>query len=337
MAGLLACMDCGSTWSGPASLSPVVLKFCWCNDCGSQKLLAIGDVPGVSRPPVHTGTSAPAKATTPPLLLTWEPSTTAPPTSPNAPSTVATPPRQIPAVNVLPAGTKIVLAGCGENILETEFKSHTQGNPFTPPPKKTWDKYLSASDTSVYNATDGSRERIYVRIIAIWLLENGANLRIRVPNPKGDTYAGVQALQRDMTSTLNRIAHGETIQKALNNAGYNNDGMLTSNKVKYDRYGKNFKGARPNSKHLPQPDDSRSYREFYVDRESSKGASPLSVKAGKPGVERLFLSAPDFVYYTWNHYGSDVPFGQERSNLTDADIWAVYSFTQKCWVQGLTR
>ena len=265
------------------------------------------------------------------------PATRAEPAS-TPPSTPQRGPRTAP-VNVLPSGPTITLRA-SEKSLSNAFLGHTEGQPLTFPSEALIRRY-SKSSTDMISLEEGNLHadsKIYARLIAIYLVEkHGGALKIQINSPKGDTYGGATYLRRDLSPTMLRIANGESIAKSLNNAAYNNDGCQTSNRVKYDRYGKNFKGNRPNSTHLPAPSTSANYWEFYVDRDNAKGASPLSIGDGRPGAERLFFGAPDYVYYTWNHYGSDVRFGPDRSNLAEADIWSVYSMSQGKWMRGLTR
>ena len=337
MAELLACRSCGAAWSAPAAFSPILTKYIWCNDCGGQSFIPIGEVYGISRPPVHIGVHPPAPThRTPLLMLTDAPANPSPPAQTPAPQTSAGP-RQAP-VNQLPPGPAITLHA-SESQLNSAFRSHTEGDLFSFPPAALVQKYFPRSgDWGTHNNQLDKDSKTYARIIAIYLVEVYPDkLKLQVNSPKGNTYQGAAYLRRNMQPTLLRIAKGEPIAKALNNAAYNNDGGRTTHRVQYDRYGRNYKGPQTNSKYLPQPSTSANYWEFYVDRDGTSGQSGLSMGTGRPGVERLFFGPPDYVYYTWNHYGSDVPFGRERSALTDADIWAVFSFSQKQWVFGLTR
>lgn len=59
MAELLGCRKCGASWSVPNNPPPGLLSSIWCNDCGGQSFIPIGVVYGVSRPPIHVGTSPP--------------------------------------------------------------------------------------------------------------------------------------------------------------------------------------------------------------------------------------------------------------------------------------
>jgi hypothetical protein len=350
MAELLGCRKCGASWSAPNNPNPGLLKYSWCNDCGGQSFIPIGEVYGVSRPPVHVGTSPPGPTHRTPLLLLTDGSeqssgalkvtapAAAPAAKPPAPATVAKPP--VAAVNVLPSSSKPIVLGASEQLLKDKFLNHVEGQVLSYPSASLLEKYFPRSSDG-FDVKKGEMKddsKTYARLLAIYLVEqHSGSLKISIANPKGSSYAGVNSLRRDLRPTLLRIAKGEAIAKSLNNAAYNNDGCQTSNNVKYDRYGKAYKGSRPNSQHLPAPSTSAKYWEYYVDRDGAQGASGLSIGAGKPGVERLFLGPPDYVYYTWNHYGSDVKFGAERSGLTDGDIWAVYSIAQRTWKLGLTR
>jgi len=214
---------------------------------------------------------------------------------------------------------------------------HLEGTLFQLTAKRIWSKYISDTDITFYlnpSAYQSAHNRIYIRMICIYMVEFlPDNLKILVPavHNRGNVW------KRNLCPTLMRIAKGQPIAKQLNNAAYNNDGALTSSKIKYDRYGKNYKGNRTGSPHLPAPPDTVKYHEYYVDRDPSSGASVLTIGGGSPGVERLWFAPPDWVFYTWNHYGSAIPLGPDRTALTDQDIWAVYSFAQKKWVLGLQR
>lgn len=220
---------------------------------------------------------------------------------------------------------------------KTVHLAHTEGSLFQLTAKRIWSKYISDQDMTFYlnpAQYQAAHNRIYIRMICIYMIEYlPENLKIQVPaeNNQGTIF------RRNLRSTLERIAKGERIAKHLHNAAHNNEGELTSSKIKYERYGKNFKGARTGTAHLPAPPDTIRYHEFYVDRDGTQGASPLTIGSGSPGAERLWIAAPDWVFYTWNHYGSGIPFGPDRSALTDQDIWAVYSFAKKKWVLGLSR
>jgi hypothetical protein len=351
MANLVICDKCRNMWS--ISFDPMdaimLLRLAWCPECRVRNtLVPIGNVPGVNKPPIHFGTSAPpalppAKA---PLLLTYEPHNTG-----GGGTATAVQPAVQPAVqreaptNVLPAGTGVVVGQMSEQAATTAFRNHVQGQPIPYPPAAVLQRYFSSSaDKLQLDAADyygAIPSKVYARMIAIHAIEMGFNLKIEIIAPKGETYSGAKYLRRDLSGTLLRIAKGESISKSLNNAAYNNDGTLSSDKIKYDRYGKGYKGTKTGSAHLPQPSLVTGlpgkYWEYYVDRDAQKGANPLSIGGGRPGAERLFLQVPDYIFYTWNHYGSDVKAPKEKSALGDSDIWAVYSYIDKKWQLGLTR
>jgi hypothetical protein len=349
MANLLICHTCRNMWS--MSFDPmdaiILLRFAWCPECRVRNtLVPIGNVPGVNKPPAYFGAtpppappSAPSKA---PLLLTYEPHN--PGGGGTATAVMPAVQRQAP-VNVLPAGTGVIQMGMSDEAAITAFRNHVQGQPIPYPPAALLKKYFSSSaDQLQLDAADyygPNPSKVYARMIAIYAIEMGYNLKISVQAPVGDTYRGAQYLRRNLAGTLLRIAKGESIARTLNNAAYNNDGTLSSDKIKYARYGKGFLGRKTKSEYLPQPSLVTGlpgkYWEYYVDRDPEKGASPLSIGGGRPGVERLFLQVPDYIFYTWNHYGSDVKAAKEKSALDDSDIWAVYSFTAKTWQLGLTR
>lgn len=360
MAELLGCRQCGAAWSAPNNASLGMLKYLWCNDCGGQSFIPIGEVYGISRPPVHVGTSPLGPTHRTPLLLLTdgsEQSSAAVKTQPSSPAPVTRARPSVPPVNVLPSGAKPILLPAApppvvvppatppvvvpnEQQLRNAFLHHVEGQVLPSPPRSLLDRYFPRNSDALdlKNGQMTNDSKTYARLLAIYLVEQHSGaLRIAINNPKGDTYAGAKVLRRNLQPTLLRIAKGEPIAKTLKNAAYNNDGNQTSNKIKYDRYSNGYRGPKPNSKHLPAPSTSANYWEYYVDRDGTEGASRLSMKDGTPGAERLFLGPPDYVYYTWNHYGSDVPFGRDRSNLTDADIWAVYSIARRRWVLGLTR
>lgn len=340
MAELLGCRKCGAAWSAPKSFSPVLLKYTWCNDCGGQDFIPIGAVYGVTRPPVHIGVTAPQSTyRTPLLMLTDGRENPPPPTAAPSVSSRAVGKRRIATTSVLQSGPVIPM-GATEGMLKNSFFGHAEGDVFSFPHSALIKKYFPRISDS-FRFDQGQMQEAdkdYARLIAIFLCEKHASsLKIQVPGPKGSSYKSGDVLRRDLLGTLNRIAHGEGITKNLTNKAYNNDGCQTMNSVRYDRYGKNYKGARPNSPYLPAPSTSAKFWEFYVDRDATQGASQLTIGQGRPGIERLFLGPPDYVYYTWNHYGSDVEFGPVRSALTESDIWAVYSYSNKRWQLGLTR
>lgn len=343
MAELLGCRNCGAAWSAPNNPFPALLRFMWCKDCGGQSFIPIGEVYGISRPPVHIGTSPPAATRRTPLLLTNGPAAVpggAPAPPPGAPAAVPPAQPRVAPTKVLPSDAKPIVLGASEQLLKDMFLNHVEGEVLSFPPNSLISKYFpnSADAHELKKGEMKDDSKAYARLIAIYLVEkHNASLRIQIAAPKGDTYKGVPDLNRNLLSTLTRIAKGESIAKGLDNQAYNHDGGLTSDKVDYDRYSKNYKGSRPNSKYLPAPSTSARYWEYYVDRDNTPQASKLSMGGGRPGIERLFLGPPDYVYYTWNHYGSDVAFGADRSALTDGDIWAVYSISQRRWLRGLTR
>jgi hypothetical protein len=348
MANLLICPTCNGTWSmtfDPFD-SPLMLKYAWCPTCRTRNLIPIGNVPGVNKPPVFFGVTAPpAPPQAAPLLLTYVPEPT-PQVGPVTPPTpVAAPRRQQPGVNVLPSSNTPIIMGASQEMVDVTFRNHVQGQPISMPPDPILQKYFpSTADKLLLKSAEyytATPSKAYARFIAIYILERGLNTTIQVNNPKVDAWSKTSVLKRDLKAVLGRIAAGDSIAKALNNAAYNNDGTMSSDKVKYDRYGKGYQGTRTGSQYLPQPSLVTGlpgkYWEFYVDRDPTKGGTALTMGAGKPGVERIFIQVPDYVFYTWNHYGSDVKNPRDKSRLADTDIWAVYSFTASAWQFGLTR
>jgi hypothetical protein len=347
MANLLICPHCNKSWSmtfDPLD-APLLLKYAWCPACRKRDLVPIGNVPGVNKPPVYFGVTPPPVPPQPaPLLLTYVPEPT-PQVAPVTPPTTPSAPRSQPGVNILPSGSTPIVLGASQDLVDVAFRNHVQGQPMTMPPDSILQKYFSSTGDKLllqsaeyYSATPS---KAYARIIAIYIVELGKNTRIQINSPKGDAWGGAQFLRRDLKGVLTRIAKGESIAKNLNNAAYNNDGTMSSDKVKYDRYGKGYQGNRTGSQYLPQPSLVTGlpgkYWEYYVDRDPAQGASPLTIGGGKPGVERIFIQVPDYIFYTWNHYGSDVKSPKTKSALADSDIWAVYSFTANAWQLGLTR
>jgi hypothetical protein len=348
MANLLICHTCRNMWS--MSFDPmdavILLRFAWCPECRVRNtMVPIGYVHGVNKPPAHFGaTPPPAPPGKAPLLLTYEPHQ---PTGGGGGTATAVLPavRRQAQVNVLPSGTGVIKMGMSDGAATVAFKNHIQGQPIPYPPAAILQKYFSSSaDKMALEAADyygPDPSKVYARMIAIYAIEQGYNLKISIPSPMGETYQGKQYLRRNLAGTLLRIAKGECIAKTLNNAAYNNDGSLSSDKIKYARYGKGYMGKKSKSEYLPQPSLVTGlpgkYWEYYVDRDTEQGANPLSLGGGRPGVERLFLQVPDYIFYTWNHYGSDVKAPKEKSALDDSHIWAVYSFTAKKWQLGLTR
>jgi hypothetical protein len=347
MANLLICSNCNKTWSMTFDLlsAPLMLKYAWCPACRTRNLVPIGNVPGVNKPPAYFGVAPPpAPAQPAPLMLTYAPE----PTPQVAPVTQPTPVaarRRQPGVNILPSSTTPIILGASPQMVDVTFRNHIQGQPISMPPDPLLQKYFSSTadklllqSAEYYSATPS---KAYARFIAIYMIERGANTAILVNKPKGEAWSGTGALKRDLKAVLARIAAGDSIAKNLKNAAYNNDGTMSSDKAHYDRYGKGYQGNRVGSKYLPQPSLVTGlpgkYWEFYVDRDSSKGSTPLTIGGGRPGVERIFIQVPDYIFYTWNHYGSDVRNPREKSGLADTDIWAVYSFTANAWQFGLTR
>jgi hypothetical protein len=336
---IIGCGYCGFQFALAAP--PPAPAFYWnlCGRCGAQALFPLGffipqqviaPIPQMTAPPAQGGSLAAA---------VQDPG---PPPIPDAPTP---PPASGPRRPGVKLATKAMrpLADVGTGTYVDPFArpitltaetrltgyknavaAHRDGDTFRIPPAEILEQFnIKPSHLELGLA------RYYPRIIALYLYQFGKTV-VTVPATRSGTG---KPLVRDLRATLLRITRGESIAKHLNNI-YNNDGSQTSDKIRVPRYGKNYQGARPNSAHLPQP--AMQCMEYYVDRDGSAGASALTIGGGSPGAERIWLAAPDLVFYTWNHYGTNAT-GAARSALTDADIWFVYSWSKKSWVPGLTR